>query len=84
MLGGLLLLLTGCGRLHQGWEPPLEETSTRFLQQETDEALRLVQAAQEAVATETHHADEDLAGAARALERISLYYLPMLEAREIE
>jgi hypothetical protein len=81
VLSVLLGLSVGCKQPHPGWEPPLEETSTRFLQKEVDEALQLVRdALQES--RESGQAEDSLRGAVRALSRMSQYYLPLLEARE--
>jgi hypothetical protein len=82
VLGVLLLLPGGCRQPHQGWEPPLEETTTRFLQTEVGEAIKIVRDAQRYVRSKPELADERLDGAVRALERMSKYYLPLLEARE--
>ncbi len=46
------------------------------------EALQFVRGAQDDVATDPGQAEEELGGAVRALERMSMYYLPLLEARE--
>jgi hypothetical protein len=82
VLGGLLLASQGCKQPHPGWEPPLEETSTRFLQAQVDEALGFVQRAQRDLRGDPGQAEAKLRDAARALERMSGYYLPLLEARE--
>jgi hypothetical protein len=60
----------------------VEETSTRLLQQEADEALRFVEAARADLAGSEGPAAERLSEAAQALQRLTLYYLPLLEARE--
>jgi hypothetical protein len=78
----LLAALGGCRYPHEGWEPPVEETSTRFLQQEADEALRWVDAARAELAASDGPAAERLSAAAQALQRLTRYYLPLLEARE--
>jgi hypothetical protein len=78
----LLVTLGGCRQTHEGWEPPVEETSTRFLQREADEALRWVDAARAGLAESDGPAVERLSAAAQALQRLTLYYLPLVEARE--
>jgi len=80
----LVLLVTpgGCRHPHEGWQPPFEVSSTRLLQQEADVALRLVGAARADLAGSNGPADERLSGAVRALERLTVYYLPLLEAKE--
>ena len=82
ILGILLLGVGGCMQSAQEWEPPLEETSTRFLQTEVDEALRLVRSAEGDLRRNPERAEVRLDEAARDLERMSKYYLPLLEARE--
>jgi hypothetical protein len=67
---------------HEGWEPPLEETSTRFLQDQAEEARRLLDAAREEIRSQTGDPEGQLSVAAQTLERMTLYYLPLLEARE--
>lgn len=78
----MLVTLEGCREAHEGWEPPVEETSTRLLQQEAEEALQKVDAARMALEKDEEPAAQGLAEASRALERLSRYYLPLLEARE--
>lgn len=78
----LLFVSIGCRQPHQGWEPPLEETSTRFLQEQVAEALQLVRGAEDEALTHPERLADKLEGAARSLERMSIYYLPLLEARE--
>ena len=82
ILGTLLLFAGGCKQPHQGWEPPLEETSTRFLQTQVEKALRFVRSAQDDVRSNPEKVEQRLDGAVRALEGMSRYYLPLLEARE--
>jgi hypothetical protein len=82
VLGTLLLFVGGCKQPHQGWEPPLEETSTRFLQTQVENALRFVRSAQDDVRSNPEKAEQRLLDAVRALEGMSRYYLPLLEARE--
>lgn len=82
ILGSLLLVSWGCKQPHPGWEPPLEETSTRFLGVQVEKALECVHRAERDVRSNPEQAGERLADAVRALERISRYYLPLLEARE--
>jgi hypothetical protein len=81
-LSFLLVILGGCRRTHEGWEPPVEETSTRLLKQEADEALRFVDAARADLAGSQGPAAEHMSSAVQALQRLTLYYLPLLEARE--
>jgi hypothetical protein len=82
VLGVLVLFSGGCRQPHQGWEPPLEETSTRFLQSQVDETLQFVRGAQTAIRVDPEQVEQRLDGAVRTLERMSKYYLPLLEARE--
>jgi hypothetical protein len=82
ILATLLLFAAGCTQPHPGWEPPLEETSTRFLQTEVEEALLFVRGARTDFPGEPEQVERQLDGATRALERLSRYYLPLLEARE--
>jgi hypothetical protein len=82
ILGAILLVSSGCEQPHRGWEPPLENTSTRFLQDQAEEALRFVRTAQDDARSSPGQVGATLDGAVRALERISRFYLPLLEARE--
>jgi hypothetical protein len=82
ILGTLLLVAGGCNQPHPGWEPPLEETSTRFLQARVEEALQLVRGARGDVRSDPGEVEQQLDGALRTLEQMSKYYLPLLEARE--
>ena len=82
VLSVVLFVLNGCKQPHPGWEPPLEETSTRFLQDEVGEALELIRNARTDVHADPARAQSQLVKASRALERVSVFYLPLLEARE--
>lgn len=82
LLGLILLLTGGCKTPHPGWEPPLEETSTRFLATQVDDALRSLRRARRDVRSKPGDAEGKLDDALRALERMAKYYLPLLEARE--
>jgi len=81
-LSVLLVTVGGCRQTHEGWEPPVEETSTRLLKQEADAALRFVDAARADLVGSEGPAAEHLSSATRALQRLTLYYLPLLDARE--
>jgi len=78
----LSLLAAGCSQRDAGWEPPLEETSTRVLRTEVDDALRLAREARHDVRSDPDQAAERLDDALRALQRLDEYYLPLVEARE--
>jgi hypothetical protein len=82
LLGSLLFAWAGCQQPHRGWEPPLEEMSTRFLRNQVEEALDFVHVARQDVRADPAQLGESLDGAERALERMSKYYLPLLEARD--
>jgi hypothetical protein len=82
ILIALLFVSIGCSQPHQGWEPPLEETSTRFLQSQVDESLRIVRSAQGEAGAHPEQVEDKLDAAARVLELMSGYYLPLLEARQ--
>jgi len=85
-LVGLLMVLAGtlsaCQRRPEGWSPVLEETSTAFLEVETQRVLERVRAAREEVVTDPSRAEEILLEAERSLEHLDAYYLPLLQARE--
>jgi predicted transcriptional regulator len=83
---GLLMVLVGfmsaCQGRHEGWTPVLEETSTAFLEAETQRVLERVRAAREEVAADPSGAEESLRHAESSLEHLIAYYLPVLQARE--
>lgn len=82
ILAGSMVLVAGCTRPHPGWEPPLQETSTRFLQEKVDEVRALVEAARQELPPGSDDAREPLSRAASKVRLLSEYYLPMLEARQ--
>lgn len=85
-LTGLLLILAGllsaCQGRPEGWTPVLEETSTTFLEVETQRVLERVQAARKEVMADPSGAEATLLEAERSLEHLTDYYLPLLQARE--
>jgi hypothetical protein len=85
-LVGLLMVLAGtmsaCQHRPEGWTPVLEETSTAFLEVETQRVLERVRAARKEVMTSPARAEQTLLEAERSLEHLDAYYLPLLQARE--
>lgn len=82
-LGGLVVvLILSCRQQPPEWTPVLEQTSTRYLETETDRALEAVEEARKTFsqdpATSRRHLDE----ARSSLLRLRDYYLPLLSARE--
>jgi hypothetical protein len=78
----LLGLFWGCDRRPEGWTPVLEETSTAFLETETERALDRVRTAQEHIGDDPAAATSALEHAESALEHLTYYYLPLFQARE--
>ena len=60
----------------------LEETSTAFLEAETQRVLERVRAAREGVMVDPAEAEGTLREAETSLEHLVAYYLPLLQARE--
>lgn len=78
----LTLSASGCAQNPEGWIPVLEETSVHVLQTKTETVMAHLHVAQEKIRTDPHDAEEALDSAQEELERISAYYLPLLDARE--
>ncbi len=85
IVAGLLLVLFGpalaCENRPKGWTPVLEETSTVFLEAETQRVLERVRAAREEVMVDPAEAEGTLRDAEISLEHLLAYYLPLLQAR---
>ena len=87
-MGSILLLLTllvstgGCDRQPEGWTPVLEETSTAFLETETERLLVHVRTATDYLETDPEAARTALVEAQASLEHLKDYYLPLFQARE--
>lgn len=80
--GLTLLVCIGCGRAPEGWTPVLEESSTAFLQTETEAVAAHVRLAQAQLPVDPESAAAELAAADDGLDHLLTYYLPLLEARE--
>jgi hypothetical protein len=76
------LALAGCRRTPQSWIPVLEQTSTAFLETETEAVASRVRSAAAHLPAEPESAAADLAAAEQKLDHLLTYYLPLLEARE--
>jgi hypothetical protein len=74
--------LSGCDRPPDAWTPVLEETSTVFLETETDRALNGVQEALANLRTDPEEAERSLQKAETSLEYLIHFYLPLFQARE--
>ncbi len=84
---GLLTLLvgmgiSGCEPRQEGWTPVLEETSTAFLETETQRLLEHIRTAQGALATDPRVVERSLSEAEASLEHLTGYYIPLFKARE--
>lgn len=79
-----LALPTGCERAPEGWTPVMEETSTAFLEAETQRALDHVQQALDHLEGTENPAqmENDLREAESTLTHLLDYYLPLVQARE--
>lgn len=80
----LLLLLARLVARDDGghdWAPGPEETSTRFLEVEVDQALTALDAAVGALPTDPQAARRSLSEARAPLLRLRHYYLPLVQAR---
>ncbi|MGD2121123.1 MAG: hypothetical protein PVJ76_05235 [Gemmatimonadota bacterium] len=86
ILAAILLILatvpSACQNRPEGWTPVLEETSTVFLEAETQRVLERVRAAREEVRVDPEAAAGTLQEAETSLEHLLAYYLPLLQARE--
>jgi hypothetical protein len=60
----------------------MEETSTAFLEAETERVLERVRSAREEVLVDPARAEGTLREAEASLEHLTAYYLPLLQARE--
>lgn len=82
----LLIAVLGCGGCRQepeGWTPVLEQTSTKFLRTQVEEAREDTLAARRMVPDEPLRAIEKLDEAALVLDELLDFYLPIFEAREL-
>jgi hypothetical protein len=75
-------LLGGCDRPPDHWTPVLEETSTTFLETETNRALDGVQSALADIQTDPGRAEASLEKAETSLLYLRDFYLPLFQARE--
>jgi hypothetical protein len=87
VLPGLFLALLpfsapGCTRQPEGWTPVLEETSVDVLQAKTEKVMNHLHIAQTKIEIDPQDAKEALDSAEEELRSISVYYLPVLDARE--
>ncbi len=73
----------GCRAEPDGWIPVLEQTSTTFLQRQTERALETTRAAQGMLPGEPRRAMSMLDDAGSMLEELLHFYLPLFEAREL-
>lgn len=73
---------SGCSQAPEGWTPVMEETSTAFLEEETERVLSHVRSAMEEIGADSPPASGELEHAAVALEHLLDYYLPLIHARE--
>jgi hypothetical protein len=82
----LFLLVMGstwsCRGEPAGWTPVLEETSTAFLETETERVLEDVRSALHQIGDEPAQATSHLHQAETSLEHLAYYYLPIFRARE--
>ena len=83
LLAGLLVVGAGCENRPDGWTPVLEETSTAFLETETDRLLEHVRGALEGLDQDPAVARSELLQARSSLEHLKDYYLPLFKAREL-
>lgn len=82
VLLALLCATGGCEPRPEGWTPVLEETSTAFLETETERLLDHVRTARESLESDPAAAGAALADAQEVLEDLRSYYLPLFQARE--
>ena len=78
----LLSLAAGCEQGPEGWTPVLEETSTVFMELETQRLMGHVQRAIETLESDPQGARAELRDAESTLEHLLDYYLPLVDARE--
>jgi hypothetical protein len=83
LAAGVLAGFFGCGDRPEGWTPVLEETSTAFLETETDRLLEHVRTALESLTQDPGQAESALTQAESELEHLKDYYLPLFKAREL-
>lgn len=82
-LSGLVALLSlACQQPPVGWTPLLEQTSTRFLEAETESALESLENAEKSLTQDPVSSRDHLEEARLSLLRLRDYYLPLLRARE--
>ena len=82
ILLGVGCSLAACSRAPEGWIPLLEETSTAFLETETDRVFEHVQTARANLRTDPGQAERALTEAEFSLDHLRVYYLPLFQARE--
>ena len=78
----LTVAILGCSERPADWSPVLEETSTTFLETETERVLNEIASALEQLRTDPDQAEAALEQAVRSLEAINNFYLPLFQARE--
>jgi len=76
------IAVLGCGSKSARLSPFVEETSTAFLQTETEAVATHVGAAISQLGSDPETAAAELAVAQEGLDHLLTYYLPLLEARE--
>ena len=81
-VGLLALGLSGCAERPDAWSPVLEETSTTFLETETERIRGDVERALEHLPAEPAQAEAALQEATRSLGHLQDFYLPHFRARE--
>jgi len=75
-------LALGCERAPAGWTPVMEETSTAFLELETERALDHLRKALSQLEEDPSASAAELQAAESAMEHLLHYYLPLVRARE--
>lgn len=81
-VGLLALGLSGCAERPEAWSPVLEETSTTFLETETERIRGEVDRALEHLPSDPAEAEAALIEATRSLGHLQEFYLPLFRARE--
>ena len=79
----LVISLVGCGGTAAPAKVPPELTSTRALTAEAEQAVEAVRQARSQIESLPEDAEQAFARAEAAVLRLSTYYLPLLEAREL-
>jgi hypothetical protein len=72
----------GCSEPPEAWSPVLEETSTAFLETQTERVMEDVQGALNHLHTDPTRAENALLQAERSLGYMTDFYLPLFRARE--